>query len=122
MKRYDKAILVALIVVFGAGIFYTASGALSTYVTIAEAKESNRTVQVKGTAVTGSMRQIDNNSFSFELEDMSGSVFTVTYEGALPVNLFESDYAVVKGRFNDDTFMADSILVKCPSKFQSAKK
>ena len=122
MKRYDRAILVALIVVFAAGIFFTARGALSTYVTFAEAKETGRAVQVKGTAVPGSLRRVDDKNFSFELKYLSGSVFTVTYEGSLPVNLFESDFAVVKGRFYGGKFAAGSILVKCPTKYHPENK
>lgn len=122
MKRcmkYDQFVLILLIVVFGAGIIFTARGALSPYVTFAEAKESDRTVQIKGTAVDGSLREIDASSFSFKLKDMSGDLFTVIHNGSVPLNLFTADFAVVSGRFRGGEFIAGNILVKCPTKYRA---
>lgn len=120
MKRYDQAILIALAVVFRAGIFFTARSAFSSYLTFAEAKESNRAIQVKGTAAYGSLRMIDTDSFSFELKDMSDRIYQVTHTGAVPVNLFEADYVVVAGKFDGEEFAAGKILVKCPTRFMPA--
>lgn len=117
MKRYDKLILVVMIVVFGLGIFTTARGAFESYVSFAAAAESGRNVQIKGVAVPGSLQGIDGETFSFEMKDMEGSVYRVTHTGNVPVNLFESDNVVVKGRFESQQFVANAILVRCPSRY-----
>ncbi|MCL4462911.1 MAG: cytochrome c maturation protein CcmE [Firmicutes bacterium] len=119
MKRYDKLILVVMIVVFGVGIFFTARGAFESYVSFAAAAESGRNVQIKGVAIPGSLQGIDGETFSFEMTDMEGSVYRVTHTGNVPVNLFESDNVVVKGRFENRQFMAHAILVRCPSRYEA---
>jgi len=117
VKRYDKLILLLLVVVFGGGIIFTARGAFSTYSTFAEAKERNRSVQVKGVAVDGSWREIDAGAFSFKLKDLAGVIYTVTHSGEVPANLFTAEYVVVGGRFDAGVFAARNILVKCPTRF-----
>lgn len=119
MKKYDKLILVALLVVFGAGIYFTAQSAFTSYVTFAQAKESYRSAQVKGTPMGGTLRELDDDRFSFEMKDMEGSVYRVVAKGMIPVNLFEADYVVVKGRFEGEEFVSKNVLVKCPSKYEA---
>jgi cytochrome c-type biogenesis protein CcmE len=122
VKKYDKFILVVLLLVFGFGIFFTARSAFSSYVTFAEAAESNRNVQVKGVALEGTLQELDADSYSFELEDMSGVTHRVMATGMIPVNIFEVEYIVVQGRFTDETFTAKQVIVKCPSKYQVEEK
>lgn len=119
MKRYDKLILLVLLVVFGAGIFFTARSAFDSYVTFAVAAESNRNVQVKGVAIDGTLQEMDEKTFTFEMVDMEGETHRVAHTGTIPVNLFEADNVVVKGRFDGEQFVANTILVKCPSKYQA---
>jgi cytochrome c-type biogenesis protein CcmE len=119
VKRYDKLILIALIVVFGVGIFFTARSAFDSYVTFAEAAESDRNVQVKGTPIDGTLQEMDDDVYSFELQDMAGETYRVSASGMIPVNLFDADYVVVKGRFTGDEFAGNQILVKCPSKYEA---
>lgn len=117
MKKYDKIILILLLVVFAAGIGFTARQAFETYVPFAEARESGRAVQVKGTPVDASLIEYEGDTFSFELVDMEGETQRVTHTGTLPQNLFEADYVVVNGRFDGDEFVGSQLLVKCPSKY-----
>lgn len=100
----------------------TARNAFDSYVTFAQAAESNRSVQVKGVAIDGTVRELDENTFTFEMEDMSGQVLRVRRTGIIPVNLFEADNVVVKGRYKDGEFVAQQILVKCPSKYEAQEK
>jgi cytochrome c-type biogenesis protein CcmE len=117
VKRYDKLVWLALVVVFGTGISMTAQTALSSYSTFAEAEAQGRNVQVKGVAQDGSWRQIDAGSFTFLLTDKSGQSYTVKHRGNVPPNLFTADYAVVVGRVEGGLFVARNILVKCPTRF-----
>lgn len=117
MKRYDKVILFVLLLVFGFGIFFTARGGFETYVPFAVAAETGRNVQVKGVAVPQTLQGIGGETFSFEMKDMEGGVYRVTHTGNIPVNLFETNNVVVKGRFEGEQFVANAILVRCPSRY-----
>ncbi|NLM46671.1 MAG: cytochrome c maturation protein CcmE [Firmicutes bacterium] len=119
MKRYDKIVLVLLFAAFATGIIFTARGAMSPYVTFAEARKSGRPVQVKGCAVAGTAEEIDNNSFSFHMQDENGETVPVFARVKMPANLFEAESVVVTGRFEGDVFTANKILVKCPSKYEA---
>ncbi len=117
MKKYDKIILVLLLLVFATGIGFTARQAFESYVTFAEARESTRAVQVKGVAIDGTVIEYEGETWSFEMEDLAGEAQRVTHTGAIPVSLFEADNVVVNGRYDGDDFVATQILVKCPSKY-----
>ncbi|NLN07784.1 MAG: cytochrome c maturation protein CcmE [Firmicutes bacterium] len=119
MKRYDKIVLVLLFVVFTAGVIITARGAMSTYVTFAEARRSGRPAQVKGLAVAGTAEEIDSNAFSFHMQDENGEIVPVVARVKMPANLFAAESVVVTGRFEGDVFAASKILVKCPSKYEA---
>jgi cytochrome c-type biogenesis protein CcmE len=115
--RYDKVVLLALIIVFGVGIFMTARTAFSSYVTFAEAELGGRPAQVKGVAVSGSLQTADAASFTFAVTDKAGKTLTVSHRGNVPPNLFTAEYIVVSGRFDGGVFAARNILVKCPTRF-----
>ncbi|MCW3491134.1 cytochrome c maturation protein CcmE [Dethiobacter alkaliphilus] len=117
MKKYDKIILVVLLLVFAVGIGFTARSAFESYVTFAEAREATRNVQVKGVALEGTVIEHDLETWSFELEDLAGETQRVSHQGNIPPNLFEADNVVVVGQFDDNDFVASQILVKCPSKY-----
>lgn len=117
-KKYDKMILILLLVAFGVGIFFTTKNMFNTYVNFAYAEASNRSVQVKGKAVEGTLETIDEKNFAFDMLDMEGRGARINARGVVPANLFEAEHVVVKGRFEGDIFKANQILVKCPSKYQ----
>lgn len=120
MKKYDKLILLVLLVVFGVGIFMTARSAFDTYVNFAQAQASAKNVQVRGKAIEGTVQIIDEKNFSFEMEDLAGKVVRVYHSGTIPVNLMEAEYIVVKGKADGtDAFNAKAIMVKCPSKYEA---
>ena len=119
MKKYDKVVLVLLLLVFGVGIFMTARNALSTYVTFSEAKATTRAVQVKGSAVAGTLEELDDDRYVFLMEDSNGEVVRVVAGGQAPDNLFEAESVVAKGKYDGEDFLAQNILVKCPSKYEA---
>jgi cytochrome c-type biogenesis protein CcmE len=44
----------------------------------------------------------------------------VVYDGAKPANFEQADQVVVIGRYENGLFVADQLLVKCPSKYQGS--
>ncbi len=120
MKRYDKIILLLLLLVFGVGAYHTISGALTPYVSFVYAEAANRSVQVKGLPVDGTLSPGADGSFTFRMNDLEGGTATVYHRGDIPPNLMDADNVVVVGRYDGNgNFVAHRILVKCPTRYQA---
>jgi len=120
VKRYDKIILLLLLLVFGVGGYHTISGALTPYVSFAYAQDANRSVQVKGLAIAGTLQPRIDDGFRFQMQDEEGGTATVYHKGEIPPNLTEADNVVVVGKFSENReFVAERILVKCPTRYQA---
>lgn len=117
MKNYEKLVLIALVMVFSGGFFFTARSAFSSYSTFAVAMEHNRAVQVKGVPVDGSLRELSEREFTFDMRDIAGTTHAVRHRGNVPPTLFEASYVVAAGRIEGAEFIARNLLVKCPTRF-----
>ena len=58
--------------------------------------------------------------FSFHMKDDNGIVREVHYNHPKPPNFEDAEKIVVEGYSKDAVFVAENILVKCPSKYNSA--
>ena len=72
---------------------------------------------------TGTMRyeynpKQDPNYFKFRLVDNNNVAKDVVYLNPMPQDFERSEQIVVIGSVQNDTFLADQILMKCPSKYQ----
>lgn len=76
-------------------------------------------VRISGKVVPGSIIKDENNALEFEITDGTRNV-PVTYEGIIP-DIFADDVeAVVEGVYaKNDVFEADTLLAKCPTKYES---
>jgi cytochrome c-type biogenesis protein CcmE len=61
--------------------------------------------------------QLNPNLVTFYMKDKEGTQFKVVLNGSKPQDMEKSEDVVVKGRFKNDTFYANTILLKCPSKY-----
>jgi cytochrome c-type biogenesis protein CcmE len=97
-----------------------------SYVPFAEAANAtDTTVQIMGAPAKGSMYYDEAaHMLHFTLDDGSGHTMPVVYKGPKPEDL---DTAMAKatkitaqGSYNrpSQTFVAENLLVKCPSKYQ----
>ncbi|GMQ27969.1 cytochrome c maturation protein CcmE [Algoriphagus confluentis] len=69
--------------------------------------------------VTGIEVREDKTSFTFLLVDNEGTEQKVFYNEPVPADFQRSEQVVVIGSYRDkDIFVADKILMKCPSKYQ----
>jgi len=107
-------ILAALIL--GAWAFTTT---LTPYVSIAEARSANRSVQVHG-FLKEELGYDQAGHFRFVLADDKGDEMTIVYSGPRPANFEQANGFVAIGRYDPagGTFQARKLLVKCPSKYQ----
>jgi len=63
----------------------------------------------------------DPNYCSFTLKDQKGLTRKVVYLQPKPQDIERSDVIVVVGKANGDEFLAEHIILKCPSKYQENK-
>jgi len=128
-----KSYIVALVVIAAAiGIIVTTAGESSTYVTFNQAFQMASTGSSKSIHVVGELKKdpssgeiegiqtgADRVSFSFILVDAEGKEQEVMYNEPMPADFKRSEKVVVIGAYHDDTFVANKILLKCPSKYVS---
>ena len=109
--------IVVLSIVLG---YYGLSASMRPYTTmISEAKDSGRGVQLAGfLGSTGEYN--DEGKFTFLLQDSSGQKILVIYSQPKPSNFEQAVSIVAIGNYDVKTgnFIAESLLVKCPSKYQ----
>ena len=115
----SKYIIGGLIIVgftVWAGISFNAT--LTPYVTIEDAKQSQKVVQVKGERMDDGRFDIQKNLFYFKIKDDSGEEVEVVFDGAKPGNFDQATHVICVGKYNKGMFHAKDLLVKCPSKYQ----
>ncbi len=64
---------------------------------------------------------IDPNHFEFTLIDTLKQAQRVVYYNPKPQDFDRSDQIVITGAMRGDTFVADQILLKCPSKYTESE-
>ena len=113
--------IILLSIVFG---YYGLSASMRPYTTmISEAKDSGRGVQLAG--FLGSKGEYNaDGKFTFLLQDSSGQKIPVIYSQPKPSNFEQAVSIVAIGNYDvkSGNFIAESLLVKCPSKYQEQLK
>tara|TARA_Y100000992_G_scaffold201074_1_gene137080 strand:- start:183 stop:587 length:405 start_codon:yes stop_codon:yes gene_type:complete len=114
-------------------IIVTTYGDASTYVSFIEAKELYSNGNMSKIHVVGKLSRDDKDnikgiekspdmlSFSFEMVDEKGLKENVFYGEPMPPDFLMSEQIVVIGSYNNNKFVADEILLKCPSKYTEEK-
>ncbi|HEX6891464.1 MAG TPA: cytochrome c maturation protein CcmE [Chryseolinea sp.] len=123
-------ILILVVIAAAIAIIVSTAGDASTYVTFDEAQAMWTSGNKKEIHVVGELKK-DNSghilgieegedrvSFSFVMVDDNGREQKVIYNQPMPADFTRSEKVVVIGSYNDNTFMASKILLKCPSKYQ----
>jgi len=110
-----------VIVLAVAMAMYSFQSTLTSYVSVSEAKASNRPVQVAGIVVEGTDRyDLNSNNLLFTLREDSGDQMKVEYDGPRPGNFDNVTKVVAIGKYEPKrkVFLARELLVKCPSKYE----
>ena len=93
---------------------------VTPYISFQEARRAAGLVQVNGTLADKQYVLKQESQFlSFRLKDDKGEVLPVEYKGVIPGNFDQATSIVAIGRYQDGTFHAEQLLVKCPSKYQA---
>ena len=120
---------VAIIVIFiawGASAFFKTT---VKYVSFDEARNATRTVQVAGKIDFDDVTfDADNNRLVFSIYDMEADSpigadrLKVIYKGVVPGNFDQATSVLVRGKPGEEGFVAEKLLVKCPSKYQGLEE
>jgi cytochrome c-type biogenesis protein CcmE len=121
-----KYIIGAIIIVVFLG--WGASAFLKTtiqYVSLDEAWHSSRTVQVMGKIDFAKVNyNAGEKRLEFSIYDpkaadtVTAARMPVVFYGVVPGNFDQAQSVVLKGKPDNGVFVADQMLVKCPSKYQ----
>ncbi len=126
-------ILALLVIAVAVAIIVSTTGDASSYVNFEQAAElasngNTKSIHVVGSLkkdsgghVTGIEKSGDNLSFTFLLIDDNGQEQMVYYNEPMPPDFLRSEKVVVIGHYEADFFLAEKILLKCPSKYQENK-
>ncbi|MGM0943811.1 MAG: cytochrome c maturation protein CcmE [Bacteroidota bacterium] len=112
-------------------IIMTSIGDASSYESFDTAMEMKKNGNDKSIHVVGQLKKDDTGevvginvredktSFTFVLVDNEGTEQEVFYNEPVPADFTRSESVVVIGQFKtEEIFIADKILMKCPSKYQ----
>ena len=129
-----KTHIIAILAIAGAiAIIVSTAGDASSYVTFEQAHQmatvgNTNSIHVVGELKKDQQGQIiglekspDNLSFTFILMDENKNEQTVYYNEPMPPDFTRSEKVVVIGGYRGERFVADKILLKCPSKYQEKK-
>ena len=121
-KYIIGAAIVLVFIVWGASAFLKTT---VKYVSFDEAKKATRTVQVVGRIDFDDVTyDTDNNRLVFsiyELESESAVAsdkLKIVYYGVVPGNFEQATSVMIRGKPGPEGFVAEKLLVKCPSKYQ----
>lgn len=109
--------IILIAIVYGALGFQ--SGFRSYTQSVDEAIASSRSVQLAG--FLGTTGEFDaKGRFTFMLQDEDGKLIKVVSDDPRPANFEQAISIVAIGRYDqaEQAFLADDLLVKCPSKYQ----
>lgn len=117
------AVIVVLGLLFAQG--FKATGGMGVYLTIEEVisgynQDEDKFIQMEANVDKKSVRYDSKKPLlEFELYDEKNNTINVIFNDVMPDN-FEAGYPViVEGRFTGDgQFVAQKLLVKCPSKYE----
>jgi cytochrome c-type biogenesis protein CcmE len=123
----SRKLLVGSLVIFLTLSYLVVTAARGTstyYLTVGELKAqgpSDRVVRVagdvRGESIVWNAREL---LLTFEISDESG-VLPVYYHGPRPDMLLDGATAVLEGRYSEGTFEANTLLLKCTSKYEVAE-
>jgi len=121
MKKTHIIMLVLIVVAITVLISYT--GDLTTYETVASAKEKEgKFVNLIAKLDKSQPLEYDAiknpNYLRFTAVDTLGNTVKVVYHNTKPTDMEKSERLVLKGKMEGDHFECKDILLKCPSKYK----
>ena len=116
-------LLIIALLAGGIIMLISASKDMSTYSTFAQVRKSGEAAKVVGILAKDKPMYYDAeknpNLFTFYMKDQQGEEHQVTLHASKPQDFELSEQIVATGSFEGESFVASSILMKCPSKYKN---
>ena len=117
-------IIAALVISIALGFtMWAFSSAMTPYVTITQARKIGTAVQVRGKIIRDATHvpqyDINEKALRFWIEDANKDRIEVIYKGAKPEAFDTAPETAARGVIRDAKLYSDSLVVKCPSKYES---
>lgn len=112
-----------LLIGFTSLLFLNFGQQVGGYMNFAEAEAAGAKAHVVGAWLKDRPAHYDpaRNVFSFYMRDELGNVRQVHYANPKPPNFEDAERVVIDGYVDGEVFVAEHILVKCPSKYNDAR-
>ncbi len=119
--KWKTIVGVVILVGFSTLLFLNFGQQVGGYMNFAQAAESGSSAHVVGTWVADQSARYDpdQNLFVFTMEDDAGNIRQVHYRNPKPANFEDAEKLVIEGHAEGEIFVAEHILVKCPSKYNA---
>ncbi len=128
-------IIAIIVIAIAIGVVISTTGDASTYVTFSEAKKMESEGEGDKVHIVGMLKKSpsgellevnyqpekDPNFFEFTLVDDNKEEHSVVYFNPKPQDFERSEKIVVIGQMKGEHFVADKIVMKCPSKYQETE-
>jgi cytochrome c-type biogenesis protein CcmE len=110
-------LLLVIASIFGVSSF---KKSMTPYLSFSEARRATGLVQVNGVLASKNyLLKADEQYLEFDLRDSHGQIMKVEYRGVIPGNFDQATSIVAIGHYANGRFLAEQLLVKCPSKYQT---
>lgn len=126
-----KSSLIGIVVIaIAIAVIISTSSSASSYVTFDEAYSMSENGKSESIHVVGELKKnsageivgvqpsSDRLSVEFVLVDENNKEQKVFLNSPMPSDLLKSEKVVVIGGYKNDRFLADKVLLKCPSKYE----
>ncbi len=122
MGLKKTSILMVILLIAGIGIILSTVSNLSSYSDFEEAASyPDREFHIIGSLNTEKPVEVEvskeGNIFSFYMYDRKKTEKKVVFYGEKPQDFEKTEQIVTIGSMKEDVFLASSILLKCPSKY-----
>ena len=119
--KWKTIVGVVVLVGFSTLLFMNFGQQVGAYQNFSEAAESGSSAHVVGTWVSEETARYDagRNLFVFTMKDEAGNIRQVHYHNPKPANFEDAEKLVIEGHADGEIFVAENILVKCPSKYNA---
>ena len=120
-------ILAIIVIALAIGAIMTTVSDSSTYSNFSEAienpgQEYHVVGQLNKDAEMTYDPEVNANLFAFSMIDNNGDEQRVHFAGSKPQDFERSEQIVLVGKYENDTFQASKILMKCPSKYNEGQE
>lgn len=119
--KTSHIIVLGFLAIFVVMLGINFSQSASVYTGFDHAKASNRQVHIVGKWIKRDQASYNpqRDLFQFYLQDTLNNVELVHYYDPKPTNFEQAEKVVVIGGYEQQRFVADKIVMKCPSKYEA---